>query len=345
MKFIKILLIFSIIFILSVLFLDYFIKFSEINPVSINSFNKKYSRFFKADTKYSRFNEGFTINKVNHYSYLNNGYPKDKPLNITRIALLGDSYVESHQVFNRNYFGTIIENNINSEIKDKSFHYQVLNFGRSGYGLENMFAFYKTFVQEFKPDYVLFFISIDDYYSKTSDPLSPHITFNKTNDFVYNESFSKSAVKVYRYSHKFIQKSPLLSMLNNCRKLAKSGKSTKIFFDKFATQPDEQIVSKDIKNKSYISDKNLLILKQMSKDSKIIIVNRSDEPYPTELKKLILEKNFNYIDLSEVIKNIKNQNKDPHFWKATNKRGHWNNSAHKSIGDYIGKKILQKIVK
>jgi len=343
MNLLKKTILFIITFIIMIFFLDRYLNISEISPVSINTFSNNYcGRIFKANTKYTFFNEGFTINKVNEYSYLNKGYPQRRAPNTVRIALFGDSYVESNQVFNRNYFGTILENQLNLNIKSSNQKYEVLNFGRSAFGFENMFAFYESFGKDFKPDFTLFFVSIENYSSSSLDPLSPKITFINTEDYTVGTNLSQSSYNKFKHLHKFVEASSFMYILNNCRLLTRKGKIPEILFDKFAPHSIEPIKMINLETKSYITDKNLQILEKMSQDPKIIIVNRSDNPYPDEIQELI-SNNFKFIDLSIVLENLDEQGINPHYWKATNKNGHWNNSAHKAISEYLSTNIPRVI--
>jgi len=57
-----------------------------------------------------------------------------------------------------------------------------------------------------------------------------------------------------------------------------------------------------------------------------------------------IKKHFNedkMIELYYVLDNLKNNNINPFYWKATNKEGHWNHIAHKSIGKFLSQQIIK----
>lgn len=80
----------------------------------------------------------------------------------TRIALLGDSFIEG--------FGSNDSSTIQSMLTEQlGEQYEVLNFGVSGgFGTIHELALYENFVTHFKPDYVfLFYLNYNDPYDNT----------------------------------------------------------------------------------------------------------------------------------------------------------------------------------
>ena len=86
---------------------------------------------------FTLFNEGFSMGQYNNNSILGPDCSIEKKTGVFRIAILGDSYVESFQVFRRDQFISIMEKQLSKNF-DKSV--EVLNFGRSGFDLADMFC-------------------------------------------------------------------------------------------------------------------------------------------------------------------------------------------------------------
>ena len=72
---------------------------------------------------------------------------------------------------------------------------------------------------------------------------------------------------------------------------------------------------------------------------RIILVLKKEIPrYYTEL---ILKLNIKFIDLSQLLIEMKKNGNNPYYWKGSNKTGHWNHLAQNKIGQYLAKKIAE----
>jgi len=96
----------------------------------------------------------------------------------TRIALVGDSFTFGEDVKYEETWGYFLEKDLGSE-------FQVLNFGVSGYGLDQMFLRYKRDIRRWKPRVVIFGFISDDV--ERSMLVYPFISFPE-----WNMPFSKS---------------------------------------------------------------------------------------------------------------------------------------------------------
>jgi lysophospholipase L1-like esterase len=90
-----------------------------------------------------------------------------KPANTYRIALLGDSMVESLQVPLDETFGQILEKELS---KETNRNVQVLNFGNSGYSTAQDYLQLKRKVMKYSPDLVLLGYSNRDIFENWSPP-------------------------------------------------------------------------------------------------------------------------------------------------------------------------------
>jgi hypothetical protein len=71
---------------------------------------------------------------------------------VLRIALFGDSYTQSDDVPFENSWGFYLEN----ELKERGLPAEVLNFGVSGYGMDQAFLRWRKSGREFRPAVVIF---------------------------------------------------------------------------------------------------------------------------------------------------------------------------------------------
>lgn len=78
-------------------------------------------------------------------------YPLEKPLNITRIAMIGDSFVFGFGVELNESITKLVERKLNAGGK----HTEVMNFGVSAYGTEQEYITLKNDVLQFDPDIVV----------------------------------------------------------------------------------------------------------------------------------------------------------------------------------------------
>ena len=130
-----------------IIVLELFIQNSGVGNLSISENDRQNGQVLKKNTNIIYFNEGFYIGKTNKYGYYGPDYDTIKSEGSLRIALIGDSYVEGHQVFDRNHFRCLLEKNLNDSLNKKV---EVLNFGMSGFNLnDNLGIKFSSKISEF----------------------------------------------------------------------------------------------------------------------------------------------------------------------------------------------------
>jgi len=141
---------------------------------------------FKGTFRFGKFPSNFSssihINDIGFNSPLNF---HELDTNLTNIAIVGDSYVESYHVD--------LEDNIASLLMKKNRELQVFPFGVSGYEFKEMLDIYNDFdLSDFK--YVFFVLSKDDFILSPSKPKfndqkeALRKIYNKFQFFVYLNS-------------------------------------------------------------------------------------------------------------------------------------------------------------
>ncbi|HEY9116112.1 MAG TPA: hypothetical protein VIN10_15550, partial [Bacteroidales bacterium] len=277
MKVLKQIALFCIAFLLTMGLSELFIRTSHLASVSYTEFYDDIGRGRRKNLDYLYFNEGFGIGRYNKYRYIGEANPPEKPENVFRVALMGDSYVEAWQVFDRDYFGNIAEKIL--EEKYPNLHFEFLNFGRSGFDIADMYAYQKNFVESFHPDLILYFLEKPALQPVYSDPLRPS-TIIENDSLIISFDFDSTDLKIYQTTNILTQNSSIMNMLNISRKRAIETSVTKILFDKIyflfnSIEPEPEISDIIIEP---VTEK---IVKSLD-PANIIIVNRDKHALPEE---------------------------------------------------------------
>lgn len=111
--------------------------------------------------------EGFARSYFNSDGMREPNLTVEKPADVYRIALLGDSMVESLQVPIEETFGQILQRQLTQEL---SHPVQVLNFGNSGYSTAQEYLLLDKKVFRYKPDLVVAGYSSRDMFENWSPP-------------------------------------------------------------------------------------------------------------------------------------------------------------------------------
>jgi len=132
--------------------------------------------------------------KINKYGWRDRDWSILKPVNTVRIAVLGDSFVESFQIESNRTFLALTEMILNS---DKKKNYELMNFGISGATQTEELIIIENDVIKFSPDAViLFFYSnndIDDIAKTTAlDKNKPFFNISETGELFLDTTFHDS---------------------------------------------------------------------------------------------------------------------------------------------------------
>ena len=340
LKVTKNILIYFVTLLLSFIVIEIFVRFTEIQSLSNFEVTSKFGKKLRPNVNLLYLNEGFYIGKINDYGYLGPSYPPHKPENVIRIGLFGDSYVESFEVFDRHSFRKIIEEKISRENNNCV---EVLNFGRSGFTLEDMYVYSSEFASIFNSDYNLFFISLGDLTDESHQNLLAHVKEDGEHlilDYSYRQSPAFNSYHNYRFLR---ENSAFVKMSWNCFKLIQEGMLSSIVFDKFYPNQKEEKNNKKQNRDIDISKKVRKIIEALGQNQKSVFVLY--ENMPNEIMKLIINNNIKVINLVHIFENMRANGIDPNYWKATNKRGHWNHHAQARIGGYLAEEMLSLINK
>lgn len=325
--------------IISFVFMELFFEFAEIVSPSVVDIDAHIGSVFRPNKNLVLFKEGFYVGGTNKYGYLGPAYPKDKKENVVRIALIGDSYVEGFQLFDRHHFRTILEKELkNSTQKDV----EVLNFGRSGFSFPDMFCYLKNFVDSFNPDIVLFFIHRTDL--NTQEQMFGPRCYIKNGKLDISYAFNQTDAFKFRGRTDFFRgKLSLFSLASNCGKLYDEGLTSEILLDKFYVNYLKKVKTDESRgNNSNLSNIDSAIIKELSNinhadnNTHIIVVNMG---MSENIINNFTQMGLPVIDPSPVLEKLKEKGIDPHAWKATRSIGHWNHEANKAVGVFLADQI------
>ena len=325
-------------FVLSVILVftlgEVFIKNAKISELSFAEYYDDIGKGLPEGGTYTYFNEGFGITSVNNSRFIGHDVALEKPENTIRVALVGDSYVESIQIFERFYFGNITEAILKEKYVDKDV--EIINFGRSEFNIGNMYAYQRLFVDKFAPDYILYFISNEDLNCDyTSPPLLP--VTNVFNDAItVSVDRNKNDLNIYQKTKFLTQNSVIFNILNSCRRKIKKGEFYETLLGKFYTYEIKNEVQ--IKNDKRVNNKISAHI-VASFDNNVIVVNKGKYSLSSNFVKQCRENEIQVWDLKEPLDSLIKVDVKPYYWKVTNKKGHWNPKAHKAIGGFLAKKI------
>jgi hypothetical protein len=309
------------------------------------AYNEMYSdigRGRRANFEYIMFNEGFTIGKFNKNRYLGPNYPKEKTDSIYRIALIGDSFVEGFQLFDRNHIRSIIEKKLNKHTNKKI---EVLNFGRSGFDIGDMYAYERCMINKFQPDLKLYILSESDLQVKYSDPLMVKTKLSG-DSLIIDKSYPIGYLKQYKLVKPILQQSSFLNMINNGRKQAKlTGVLPKILGKLYISSGTPKKSAHDNHPELNTNDTPDIVKKivQQLNPQNTIIINRDLNGLSPGFLAEVNTRGIKFIDVKDTLIKLKKQGIDPFYWKATKKTGHLNHEAHQVIASQIAHEISKII--
>ena len=101
--------------------------------------------------------EGFSKVEINSKGWNDFERQYNKPQNVVRVAIVGDSFIEALQVPKTDSVASKLESwlDVNCKYKMDDIRYEVLSFGASGWGTTQMHLAIKNEVIQYDPDFVI----------------------------------------------------------------------------------------------------------------------------------------------------------------------------------------------
>jgi hypothetical protein len=320
-------------FIATLIILDLHLRFTEIITPGSTVINPSIGPLTRKNKNVTTFNEGFFIGKTNEYGYWGPGYPPYRKKGTIRVALIGDSYIEGLQVFDRDHLRSIIENKLKQELDSEV---EVLKIGYSGLNIESMYCYFNKLALKFKPDFTLFFIKNPDVFHLQSISYYPSLILDTARNKlkIIPISLNDKVVKNKLFFQNYAGILYTFTLIKNAFSLVQKGEGMHILLDKLYPRK-ELTEAKILTNNNKISLKVKFILKELGDIENVGFVNlgQLDKSFVDELHNV----NIPYIDPISTLSN--DQKKEFSFWKATKTSGHWNQKGHRFIGSFIAEKL------
>jgi hypothetical protein len=241
-----------------------------------------------------------TIIQINSDGFRDREFSVEKPNNTVRIIVLGDSFTFGWGINNSDTYPKVLEKKLNNEL-NASFHFEVLNFGVSGYNTLEEVRFFKLKGLKYKPDIVIVGYVAGDLENNTkikTDEWSKEIDDDISKNYNFLSEIDKQILKGELSSHKLRE-----DMATNFQLYLKENVLTPL---------------DDLGN---MSEKE---------GFKVVIVFLTDVSEKEQIKEIAKKHNFSIVDASQDIGNY-----SPASVTLSNYDTHYNEFGNKLIADSI----------
>ena len=148
---------------------------------------------------YRHTKEGYSEGRFNSHGFRDYERTIEKPSDVFRILVLGDSYVEALQVQLEDSFTVQLEKLLNA--KASSLRFEVLSLGHSGFGTADEYLRYMNFGVDYKPDLVILaFLTGNDFRNNSRMLNRERINFYYVLDNHHKLVLDRSLVDGYQES-------------------------------------------------------------------------------------------------------------------------------------------------
>lgn len=295
----------------------------------------------------SRFNEGFYLGEANVYGYMGPSVPPRRSGTERRVLLLGDSFVLGHTVLPRHHFARALEAALEQVT---GAPVRALNFGKAGFNLSNMYAYFADFAGSFDHDLALFFVSEDDLLParQLAAGLYPVVKLDGE-ALVIDTSFRESRTYgFYRAIEPVFTCSAVLRLVFIAYKMVKRGELPAVLFDKLAPAIAAATAAAGpppapahaLPATGSMSPLSLAILRELARDSRNVIVIQ--EALPAALHEQLTTIGMPVLDLGDAIAAVEARGEDLHYWPVTKMRGHCNHHAHRFIAQFLAGELPKR---
>ena len=337
MKYVKFIGVFFLTVAAVMLLLEAYVRGGRIESTLNTDVDPEVGRVRRANAQYIFYNEGMSIGEFNEYGYIGPAYSPNKATNTIRIALLGDSYTEGLYMAEERHFRALLEQALQEKHPEKAI--EILNFGRSGFDLSDMYAYEKNFVSKFDPDLVLYLINPFDFIQRNTDPLVPY-WYLENDSLKLNMKFTEGGDhKTFQLVKGVLQKSALLQMLKNAYNLAKSEEATSIVLDKLAPASKDELSNfkKNYQFEEDIASQEVSqeIMQRLSARPDVVVINRGQNPWTSQIIRWASVNSARFIDLGPLFVRLREEGHETRYWKSTNQHGHWNVQTQKYVTAFL----------
>ena len=328
--------------------LELFLQTAEVE-LPYHALSPKLGKSMLPDKRIVMLKEGFYLGETNAYGYIGKEYPPERKPGTFRVALMGNSYAEGFQLFERYHYARILEQELS---RRTGREVEVLNFGLGNANFHDMYLNYRNFASEFQPDLVLYVVKSENMKERNSYFIPSPYFYLDSDSLLIDYSFTdKGTYQNYQRLKPLMEHSSLFKMVQNAYKLSAKGRAPKILFDKFYTvlvqeteeqgsQDEDNAFEKDpeVRTKPVVlTEITEKIFSEIARGPQAIIVARDQAPAFPEAT--VQAAGIPIIFPNDTLDDLKARGIDPYYWKATNRKGHWNHEGHAAIGHFLADKI------
>jgi hypothetical protein len=336
MKTLKSIGIFLVAFALVVVFFEFFLSLCGILQPIVRIDPTNGERYRTNLTCSSLFvSEGFGLAKTNSAGWFGHDF-KDLGTDDISVAVVGNSFVASRQVFYRNNFLSLSEKKTNNILAYKGIPKTVsfFNFGKEDLPINELLYLKDDLNKLNHPDYFLILLNEGTFNVVTHRYVAKYVLDSGV--IKVDSSFKKSSfVKNYNKFEVFTKSSVLFLMH---RVKSHLPNIWEIFFDKFYIPSKETGEDDEPAITTSLDDTNKRFVTELSKDKHVIFLLNVNPALNKELLSIIGQSY--YINIQPSLLAMKKRGIDPNYWEIPDKVGHFNLIGHQLIADEITQKML-----
>lgn len=337
MKTLKSIGIFLFAFTLVVVFFEFFLSLCGILQPIVRIDKDNGERYRPNLTCSSLFvSEGFGLAKTNSAGWFGHDF-KDLGSDDISVAVIGNSFVASRQVFYRQNFLALSEKKTNNILAHKGIPKTVsfFNFGKEDLPINELLYLKDDLNKLNHPDYFLILLNEGTFNLVSQRYVTKYIIDSGV--IKVDSSFKKTAfVKNYNKFEMFTKSSVLFLMH---RVKSHLPNIWEIFFDKFYI-PSKTTVEENETEHLDVEDKRFV--EELSKDKHVIFLLNLKPELCNEVLPIINQSN--YINIQPALLDMKKRGIDPNYWEIPDKVGHFNLVGHELISNEITKKMLRIVL-
>ena len=334
-------------FVLALASLDAYLQLAQIQTPMETRVDPRLGPTYIPGKRISRFNEGFFLGDVNAYGYMGPSVPPRRRDAERRVVLVGDSFLLGHTVLPRHHFARTLERLLGEATGETV---QALNFGKADFDLQDMYVYFRLFVETFDYDLALFFVERSDLIplDKVASDLYPVVKL-ASGQLVIDTRFRDSGTyRFYRAVEPIFTRSAVLRLAFNTYKMVQRGELAGVLLDKFAPAatktPDDAgppSAGATMPTPALgLPDVSRAVLRSLASDPRNVLVIQNELPSP--LREEVLTAGLPVLDLGAALSELKARGYDPYYWPVTKVRGHWNHAAHQEIAHFLGQELVRQ---
>ena len=335
MKTTKSIVVFLLTFLAVVLFFEFFLSMCGILQPIVRIDPDKGERYRPNITCSSPFvSEGFGLAKTNSSGWFGHDF-MDMGADDISVAVIGNSFVASRQVFYRNNYLALAEKRTNEILAYKNIPKTVslFNFGKEDLPLNELLYVKEDLDSTNHPDHFLILLN-EGTFNVVSNRYVARYNY-ENGKFKVDTSFKQAPFVKNYHKFEFFTESSVLFLVHRVK--SHLPKIWEIFFDKFYI-PSKNENEEEITPLVAINDADKAYIKELSKDTRVIFLLNVNPALTNEITSII--GSSDYINIQPILLDMKKRGVDPNYWEIPDKVGHFNLIGHKVIANEITKKMI-----